>query len=472
MSRWFTYFAMLLFLLAGLKAVGQESVAYQIQGRHIMAIINLNQPAATLDSIVQSFGFTGMDGIESQQSSLSWQLKELTNTSLVLLFDKNNETKQLPPSFVVNDAEIVQVTPDPFAYFGVNDMKSQGVRTTENGVVFTLDGFAEARSVQLSGTFNEWSTLRTPMQRTANGWQVTLDLPAGKHLYKFIVDGRWMHDKRNRLMEPDGNKGYNSVYYVYNYAFSLPGFKDAKRVELAGSFNGWNRLRMKKDANKAQWRLPMYLREGTHAYKFVVDGDWILDPTNDIVRSDGMGNENSFMSVGDTFYFVLKRFPFAKQVFVAGNFNAWNFGELQMQQTDTGWVLPYVLAAGNYEYKFMVDGEYVTDENNPVFNGSGDYQNSVLAIKPNTTFALAGYADAQQVLLSGSFNGWSETGYTMKRSYGQWTIKIYLPKGKHTYKFKADDSWLPDPENPLWERNQYDTRNSVIWIDDDRPVQP
>lgn len=472
MNRLIAHIAIAVFLLLGPAVMGQEKVAYQIQGKHIMAIITLDQPAATLDSIVQSFGFISIEGIASQQSSQSWHVNELTDKQLVLMFDKNNDSKPLPPSFVVNDAEVVNIAPEPFAVYGVNDFKKPGVRTTRTGVIFTLDGFEDANTVMLSGTFNEWSTLKTPMQQKDDGWEVTLDLPPGKYLYKFIVDGNWMHDKRNRLKEPDGNNGFNSVYFVYNYVFTLPGFQEAKRVDLAGSFCNWDQLRMRKDTKNGRWRLAMYLREGTHAYKYVVDGDWILDPTNSVIRSDGMGNQNSFMSVGDTFYFHLKGHQFAERVFVGGEFNAWNFGELHMQQTDTGWVLPYVLAAGNYEYKFMVDGKYVIEENNPIANGSGDFRNSVLVIEPNVTFTLDGYSGVEQVLLSGSFNGWSETGYTMKREYGQWTIKIHLPKGKHTYKFKAGENWLPDPENPLWERNQYDTRNSVIWIDDYSVTQP
>ncbi len=194
MNRFIAHIALVIFLFAGFGTVAQEKVAYQIQGKNILAIIKVDQPKPTLDSIVQSFGFVKFDSITYQQSRQSWKVKDLTDTRLILVFNKNASTKEMPPSFVVNDAEVVHVVPDPFAVFGVNNFKKRGVFTKGGETVFTLDDFNDAENVYLSGSFNEWSTLKTPMKRTANGWEARLDLPAGKHLYKFIVDGRWMED--------------------------------------------------------------------------------------------------------------------------------------------------------------------------------------------------------------------------------------------------------------------------------------
>ena len=58
-----------------------------------------------------------------------------------------------------------------------------------------------------------------------------------------------------------------------------------------------------------------------------------------------------------TFYFYFPINLDAEYEVVAGDFNAWNADELRMQKTDTGWVLPYVLAPGNYEYRFRVAGQ-------------------------------------------------------------------------------------------------------------------
>jgi 1,4-alpha-glucan branching enzyme len=209
----------------------------------------------------------------------------------------------------------------------------------------------------------------------------------------------------------------------------------------------------------------LYLREGTHAYKFLVDGQWITDPANKVVRPDGRGNMNSFLGIGDTLYFTLKGYPNAKEVAIAGNFNAWNTGELFLEKTRGGWQLPYVLAPGNYEYKFLVDGQWIVDPGNPYSTGSGDFINSFMAVKPNYSFRLEQHSDAAAVLLSGSFNGWSKDGYRMVEKGGDWLFPINLKPGKYTYKFVVDKKWILDPGNELWEDNEYGTSNSVLWIE-------
>jgi hypothetical protein len=46
-----------------------------------------------------------------------------------------------------------------------------------------------ARSVSLVGDFNEWKAGETPLVRLANGlWTTTVPLPAGRHVYAFMID--------------------------------------------------------------------------------------------------------------------------------------------------------------------------------------------------------------------------------------------------------------------------------------------
>ena len=168
--------------------------------------------------------------------------------------------------------------------------------------------------------------------------------------------------------------------------------------------------------------------------------------------------------MGDTLIFTLKGYPNAEKVVLSGDFNAWNTGELFMQKTPGGWQLPYVLAAGNYEYKYIVDGEWITDPGNPFTTGEADFLNSFLAVKHNHTFILKQHSDASKVILSGSFNGWTESGYTMIEKEGIWIFPLYLKPGKHLYKYVVDTKWIIDPSNDIWEENEYGTGNSVIWI--------
>jgi len=56
--------------------------------------------------------------------------------------------------------------------------------------------YARASTVAVAGDFNGWTTAAQPMQRQADGsWTLELELPAGRHEYKFFVDGRqWWND--------------------------------------------------------------------------------------------------------------------------------------------------------------------------------------------------------------------------------------------------------------------------------------
>lgn len=349
--------------------------------------------------------------------------------------------------------------------FGVNEFSNSDVFTYTNGTAcFRLPGNRNARSVLLSGSFNNWSTMLLPLRNDGSGWSVCIELPPGKHLYKFIVDGRWISDPNNKLREPDGHYGNNSVVYCYNYTFTLQGFQKADRVILAGSFNGWNTRNPRMVKTSAGWELPVFINEGTHTYKYIVDGRWITDPDNPMVRPDGRGNENSVLELGEPYIFRLRRYADAREVILTGNFNGWNTSELKMLKFGDEWRLPYVLAAGNYEYKFIVDGRWITDPNNPFMTGSGEVTNSFLAVNPTHLFELKGAQNAERVIVTGSFNWWRTQDYRMVLRGNEWVFPIHLYPGRYSYKFIVDGEWILDPANPLWEDNEYGNGNSVLWI--------
>lgn len=78
---------------------------------------------------------------------------------------------------------------------------------------FVLKGFADAQKIYVAGSFNYWSAKSTAMQKTADGWEVTVDTAPGKVPYKFIVDGKWIKDPANPVTQNDhGN--INSVVTV------------------------------------------------------------------------------------------------------------------------------------------------------------------------------------------------------------------------------------------------------------------
>jgi 1,4-alpha-glucan branching enzyme len=64
-------------------------------------------------------------------------------------------------------------------------LRHSGIRTTR----FTCHA-PNARAVCLAGTFNQWNTKATPMKKGADdNWATAIELPPGRHEFKFVVDG-------------------------------------------------------------------------------------------------------------------------------------------------------------------------------------------------------------------------------------------------------------------------------------------
>lgn len=351
--------------------------------------------------------------------------------------------------------------------WGVNDFIISNAFVYRSGrASFFLPGFEKAGRVFLAGSFNKWSTNQTSMNKVSGGWAINIPLQPGKHTYKYIVDGRWITDPVNRKTERDWEGNRNSVLLCTNHVFNLMGYLKAKKVVVTGNFYNWRPKGVEMQRNSEGWSLPVYLKEGTYSYKFLVDGKWMPDPANPSLRKDANGNENSFLEIGEPYIFKLEGFTDAEKVVLTGSFNNWNETELLMNKTAAGWQLSYVVAPGNYEYKFITDGKWMPDPANPFASGTGNYTNSLIALKANHIFELKGFPEAKNVMVTGSFNGWKRDGYRMNRQIDKWILPLFLNQGKYTYKFIIDDRWILDPANKLYEENEYGTDNSVLWIED------
>ena len=72
-----------------------------------------------------------------------------------------------------------------------------------------------------------------------------------------------------------------------------------KKVAVAGSFNDWEpELNPMVDAGgNGSYRCTLSLAPGYYEYKFVVDGDWVLDESNPNFTSNAFGTLNSVLNV-------------------------------------------------------------------------------------------------------------------------------------------------------------------------------
>ena len=152
------------------------------------------------------------------------------------------------------------------------------------------------------------------------------------------------------------------------------------------------------------------LQPGEYEYKFVVDGQWVADPDNPRQKADPFGGFNSLVAIQDNgtpvaaatapaartgghrrhdprcrsggkitvgppkavgggILFTYKD-PGAKQVFLAGSFNGWNATEIPLKNDGHGnWSVIRPLDAGSYEYKFVVDSNWLRRPGKPRHQG-------------------------------------------------------------------------------------------------------
>ena len=82
-----------------------------------------------------------------------------------------------------------------------------------------------------------------------------------------------------------------------NTTFRLKGYAEASIVALAGSFNHWNQSEYILGREGDEWVCRIDLEPGKHAYKFIVDGNWLLDPANPNTEDDDYGVKNSVIIV-------------------------------------------------------------------------------------------------------------------------------------------------------------------------------
>lgn len=172
-----------------------------------------------------------------------------------------------------------------------------------------------------------------------------------------------------------------------------------------------------------------------------------------------------------------------EKVVVAGNFNNWSRKRWKMYKVDENLYQLKKKVADfdddfNWEFKFVINNNFWAEpaENavnkTPAKSWFGKDLNSYnLRILPayisengNAKFLLKDYKEAQNVVLSGSFNRWNEHLYKMIKTENGWKLNLQLPPNYYQYKFIVDGTWIEDPHNPNKIENEFNEYNSLLNI--------
>jgi chromosome partitioning protein len=90
-----------------------------------------------------------------------------------------------------------------------------GVKQIGEDVVFRAR-FSDAKKVMIAGDFNNWTPVSTPMQPAGRPgeWKMRLPLGKGRYRYRLVVDGKWMTDPNNLVVEANQFGELNNVVEV------------------------------------------------------------------------------------------------------------------------------------------------------------------------------------------------------------------------------------------------------------------
>jgi 1,4-alpha-glucan branching enzyme len=267
----------------------------------------------------------------------------------------------------------------------------------------------------------------------------------------------------------------------------------ATTISVAGEFSNWSELPMAK-GDAGVWSRTVRLKPGYYGYKFVVNGEWLLDPVNS-ARKQVNDIEDSAVSVGGVLPAVVLLDPTASEkipttfsyidtnagsVHLAGEFNSWldnldgkvtGHTEWMLRNDSAGnWTLTVPLARGKHTFKYVIDGgaRWEQDPRMPVApDGNSIIEAQTAMVVPvsrgagGTAFAYTDPA-AKSVSVAGEFNQWNATANPMQKDQqGLWTTAIPLKPGKYPYKFVVDGAWKADPLSSDGDDDGFGGKNSV-----------
>jgi hypothetical protein len=211
--------------------------------------------------------------------------------------------------------------------------------------------------------------------------------------FRYIINGRFLADPEGEITDPRKfsddflEEIYQvdlSVIKVHDQGailFSLEGYRDRKQVILAGSFNGWHEQAIKMNKTDEGWELRADLPPGRYEYKFIADGEWMHDRDAKENVTNEHGTLNSVIYITTPVTFVLNGYQSARKVILAGSFNDWNEHREEMDRVNGHWTKTLPLVGGKHTYKFIVDGVWMTDPDNPIEENDGNGNlNSVLFV--------------------------------------------------------------------------------------------
>ncbi len=107
-------------------------------------------------------------------------------------------------------------------------------------------------------------------------------------------------DSQFTLMTRTEGVNYRTFQYIFDNIDEYGTHMDTNKIYVMGNFNNWNRTSHPLQFDGLSWSLTLPFPPGNYEYKFVVNGEELLDPQNKFYKPNGLGGHNSIFSYNGT----------------------------------------------------------------------------------------------------------------------------------------------------------------------------
>jgi hypothetical protein len=190
----------------------------------------------------------------------------------------------------------------------------QAPRLVGDTLILSYRSRDPVRFVGVRFKHEQWAVLHAYSVNEHGVFVLDYPLPAGldRLSYRMVVDGLWMADPSNPVVETDGQGDQVSVYRVETepersvvnpeisagWATFVYRGKPGSRVSLVGDFNAWDPFApgyLMTEIRPGEFTATIEVRPGRHYYAYFAGGRKVLDEANSETSVDRDGRRvNSF----------------------------------------------------------------------------------------------------------------------------------------------------------------------------------
>jgi hypothetical protein len=147
--------------------------------------------------------------------------------------------------------------------------------------------------------------------------------------------------------------------------FKWPAALGGHSVSVCGSFSDWEPVQLHQAIPGGDFVRSLALPPGPTYFKYLVDGEWICSPTEQVVANGKGFNNHRLIQPTATFTWRSGELG-GSEVLLTGSFNSWAELLPLMHDPSTGHhTLRCCLPQGHYQFQYFVDGQWLLCPSQP-----------------------------------------------------------------------------------------------------------